>query len=146
MRCRRRKAAGVVKHFVLRTAARSATWTIGLALAAKIVPHVALSVSGLIVAVVFFSITQTTLSLKILKLPYGYASFLLGSSGLILTLIAMSLASVSTHGLSIYGAASWLAATVMVWLVTTIGAILLFDVYLPRYQSHSAAHPALLGN
>lgn len=132
MRCRRSKAAGVVKHFVLRTAARSATWTAGLALAARIVPHVALSASGLIVAVVFFTVTQTTLSLKILRLPHGYASLLLGCTGLTLTVVAMSLASVSTHGLSIHGAASWLAATVMVWLVTTIGAILLFDVYLPR--------------
>ncbi|WP_293042253.1 hypothetical protein [Mycobacterium sp.] len=91
-----------------------------------------LTASGLIVAVVFFSITQTTLSLKILKLPRGYASLLLGCTGLTLTLGAMGVAAVSTHGLSIYGAASWLAATVMVWLVTTIGAILVFDVYLPR--------------
>lgn len=119
-------------HFLLRTAARSATWTIGLVLAARVVPHVALSASGLIVAVVFFSVTQTTLSLYIFKLPHGYASLLLGCSGLTLTVVAMSLASVSTHGLNICGAASWLAATVMVWLVTTIGAILLFDVYLPR--------------
>lgn len=119
-------------HFLLRTAARSATWTIGLALAARIVPHVALSASGLIVAVVFFSVTQTALSLKILKLPHGYASLLLGCTGLTLTFLAMGLASVSTHGLNIYGAASWLAATITVWLVTTIGAILLFDVYLPR--------------
>jgi hypothetical protein len=51
-----------------------------------------------------------------------------------MTILAMSLASVSTHGLNIYGAASWLTATVVVWLVTTIGAILLFDVYLPRYR------------
>jgi hypothetical protein len=103
-----------------------------LALAARTVPHVVLTASGLIVAVVFFSITQTTLSVKILKLPHGYASLLLGCTGLTLTIGAMSLASVSTHGLSIYGGASWLAATVIVWLVTTIGAILLFDVYLPR--------------
>lgn len=132
MRYRPRKAFGVVKHFVLRTAARSATWTVGLALAARTVPHVVLTASGLIVAVVFFSIAQSTLSMKILKLPRGYASLLLGCTGLTLTLCAMSLASVSTHGLRIYGGASWLAATVMVWLVTTIGAILLFDVYLPR--------------
>lgn len=124
--------AAVMKHFLLRTAARSATWTIGLAVAARTVPHVALSLSGLVVAAVFFSITQTALSLKILKLPRGYASLLLGCTGLTLTFVAMDVASVSTHGLRIYGTASWLAATVMVWLVTTIGAILLFDVYLPR--------------
>ncbi len=104
-------------------------------LAARIVPHVALSASGLIVAVLLFSTAQTTLSVKFLKLPYGYASLLLGCSGLTLTLVAISFASVSTHGLSIHGAASWLATTVMVWLVTTIGAILLFDVYVPRYQA-----------
>lgn len=119
-------------RFLLRTAARSATWTIGLALAARIVPHVALSASGLIVAVLFFTATQTTLSVKILKLPHEYASLLLGCSGFIMTVLAMSVASVATHGLDIHGAASWLAATVTVWLVTTIGAILLFDVYLPR--------------
>jgi hypothetical protein len=42
------------------------------------------------------------------------------------------LASISTHGLTIYGMPSWLAVTVVVWLVTTIGAITLpersFDV------------------
>lgn len=118
--------------FLLRAAARSATWTIGLAVAARTVPHVALSVSGLIVAAAFFSITQTALSLKILQLPHGYASLLLGCTGLTLTFVAMGVASVTTHGLNIDGTASWLAATVMVWLVTTIGAILLFDVYLPR--------------
>lgn len=103
--------------------------------AAWIVPDVALSASGLIVAVVLFTVTQTILSVKILKLPRAYASLLLGCTGLIVTVLAMSLASVSTHGLDIHGIASWVAATVTVWLVTTIGAILLFDVYPPRDTS-----------
>ena len=59
----------------------------------------------------------------ILKLPRAYASLLLGGTGLVLTLVALSLASVLTHGLTIRGAASWLAATIVVWLVTTVGAI-----------------------
>jgi hypothetical protein len=54
---------------------------------------------------------------------------LLGSSGLILTFVAMSLAAVFTDGLSIRGFAPWVATGAVVWLATTIGAILLPEVY-----------------
>jgi hypothetical protein len=40
------------------------------------------------------------------------------------------LASVLTHGLAIDGMASWLATTVVVWLVTTIGAITLPELLI----------------
>lgn len=118
-----------VMPILLRGVARLGSWAVGLAVAAWVVPGVSLSTSGFVVAVVLFSITQTALSVWILKLPHGYASMLLGCTGLTLTVLAMSLASALTHRLSIHGIASWIAATIMVWLVTTIGAILLFDVY-----------------
>jgi hypothetical protein len=47
-----------------------------------------------------------------------------------LTVVALVLASVLTHGLAIDGVASWLAATVVVWLVTTIGAITLPELLI----------------
>jgi len=80
-------------------------------------------VSGFIVAVVVFSVAQAALSLLILKLPHGYASLLLGGTGLVLTVFALSLATAVTHGLTIRGVASWVATTLVVWLVTTIGAV-----------------------
>jgi hypothetical protein len=61
-------------------------------------------------------------------LPRAYASLLLGGTGLALTVVALSLASVLTHGFNIRGIASWVAATVVVWLVTTVGAISLPEV------------------
>jgi len=97
--------------------------------AAWVVPRVSLSVSGFIVAVVVFSVVQAILSVLILKLPHEYASLLLGGAGLALTLVALILASVLTHGLTIHGIASWMATTVVVWLVTTIGAISLPDLF-----------------
>ncbi len=112
-----------MKQILLRAAVLLASWAIGLLVAAWVVPGVSVSVSGFIVAVVLFSAAQTTLSLLILKLPRAYASLLLGGTGLVLTLVALGLASVLTHGLTIRGAASWLAATIVVWLVTTVGAI-----------------------
>jgi hypothetical protein len=112
------------------------SWAIGLLVAAWVVPGVSLSLSGFLVAVVVFSVAQAALSLLILKLPHGYASLLLGGTGLALTIVALSLASLSTHGLTIRGIASWLATTVVVWLVTTVGAISLPELFA-RHEAGS---------
>lgn len=110
---------------LLRAVVLLAPWAIGLVVAAWVVPGVSVSASGFIVAVLLFSVAQATLSLFILRLPRAYASLLLGGVGLLLTLVALGLASAFTHGLSIHGVASWIAATIVVWLVTTVGAIAL---------------------
>jgi hypothetical protein len=98
-----------MRQILLRAVVLLGSWAIGLLVAAWVVPGVSLSLSGFIVAVVVFSVAQAILSLLILKLPHGYA--------------------VLTHGLSIRGIASWVAATVVVWLVTTVGAISLPELF-----------------
>ncbi|BBX97958.1 phage holin family protein [Mycobacterium lacus] len=118
-----------MRRILLRTVVLLGSWAIGLLVAAWVVPQVSLSVLGFIVAVVVFSVAQAVLSLLILKLPHGYASLLLGGTGLAMTLLALILASGLTHGLTIRGFASWLATTVVVWLVTTVGAISLPDLF-----------------
>jgi hypothetical protein len=117
------------RQIALRSFVLLASWAIGLLVAAWIVPRVSLSVPGFIVAVAVFAVTQAILSLAILKLPHRYASLLLGGTGLALTIVAL-IASVWTHGLTIDGMASWLATTVVVWLVTTIGAITLPELLI----------------
>jgi hypothetical protein len=112
-----------MRQILLRAVVLLGSWAIGLLVAAWVVPGVSVSVPGFIVAVVLFSVAQAILSLSILKLPRAYASLLLGGTGLVLTLVALGLASVLTHGLTIRGTASWIAATIVVWLVTTVGAI-----------------------
>ena len=118
------------RQILLRAVVLLASWAIGLLVAAWIVPGVSLSVPGFIVAVMVYAVTQAILSLSILKLPHRYASLLLGGTGLALTIVALILASVLTHGLTIDGMASWLATTVVVWLVTTIGAITLPELLI----------------
>jgi Mycobacterial 4 TMS phage holin, superfamily IV len=112
-----------MRQILLRAVVLLGWWAIGLLVAASIVPGVSVSVSGFIVAVVLFSVGQAIVSLFCLKLPHAYASLLLGGAGLVLTLVALSLASVLTHGLTIDGIASWFATTIVVWLITTVGAI-----------------------
>jgi hypothetical protein len=117
-----------MRQSVLRAVVLLVSWAIGLAVAAWVVPGVSVSASGFIVAVVLFAAAQATLSLLIVQLPRAYASLLLGGTGLALTLVALILASVWTHGLTIHGVASWVAATIVAWLVTTVGAISLPEV------------------
>jgi hypothetical protein len=126
-----------MRRIVLRAVLLLGAWAIGLLVAAWVVPGVSLSLSGFIVAVVVFSAAQALLSLLILKLPHGYASLLLGGTGLALTVFALSLATAVTHGLTIRSAASWVATTLVVWLVTTIGA-----VSAPELLSRQSAGPA----
>lgn len=122
-------AAGDTRRIGLRAVARLAAWTIGLIVAGWVVPGVSVSASGVIFAVAFFSLAQTTLSVWILKLPQEWVALALGGTGFVLTVAAMSLAAAFSHGVSISGLASWVAATIVVWLMTTICAILLPEVY-----------------
>ncbi|SPM28579.1 hypothetical protein [Mycobacterium terramassiliense] len=126
-----------MKQALLRAIVLLASWSIGLLVAARVVPNVSVSVSGFVVAVVLFTAAQATLSLAIVRLPRAYASLLLGGTGLVLTLVALALAAVFTDGLTIRGAASWAAAIVVVWLITTIGAI-----SLPEVLARDRAVPA----
>jgi hypothetical protein len=99
------------------------------------VPGVSVSVSGFITAVVIFTVAQAILSPFFLKMASRYASAFLGGIGLVSTLAALILASVFTNGLSIRGIGSWVAATVLVWLVTALATLLLPMLLLKKKTS-----------
>jgi len=98
---------------------------LGLLVAAWLIPGVSVTLSGFVVAVVVFSVAQAILSPFVFKMARRYASAFLGGIGLVSTLLALILASVFTHGLSIRGFGSWVAATVVVWLVTAAATLVL---------------------
>lgn len=118
-------AAKPTGRILLRASVFPASWAIGLLVAAWIVPGVSVSLPAFVVAVMVFAVTQAIVSLSILRLPHWYVPLLLGGTGLALTIVALILASMLARGLTIDGVAAWLATTVVVWLVTTIGAITL---------------------
>ena len=112
-------------RFVLRTAVFLGSAAIGLLVASWLVPGVSVRPAGFIVAVVIFAAAQAILSPFFLKMASRYATAFIGGIGLVSTLAALILASVFTHGLSIRGTGSWVAATVVVWLVTAVATLLL---------------------
>lgn len=112
-------------RFLLRTIVFLASAAIGLLVASLIVPGMTVRPLGFVVAVVIFAVAQAILAPFFLKMASRYASAFLGGIGLVSTLAALILASLFSSGLSIRGLGSWVAATVVVWLVTALAALIL---------------------
>ena len=119
-------------RFLLRIAIFLGTSALGLLVAAWLVPGVSVSAWGFVAAVVIFAVAQGVLSPFFLKMANRYASAFLGGIGLVSTLVALVLASVFTRGLSISGIGSWIAATVVVWLVTAVATVALPALFLKK--------------
>ncbi|MCV7202270.1 phage holin family protein [Mycolicibacterium peregrinum] len=119
-------------RFLLRIAIFLGSSALGLLVAAWLVPGVSVSAWGFVAAVVIFAVAQGVLSPFFLKMANRYASAFLGGIGLVSTLVALVLASVFTRGLSISGIGSWIAATVVVWLVTAVATVALPALFLKK--------------
>jgi hypothetical protein len=99
---------------------------VGLLAAALILDDVHLSASGFVLAVVLFAVIQSVLSPFIAKVAARNAAALLGGVGLIATFVALLVTSWVGDSLTIDGgAATWIAATVIVWLATALATLLL---------------------
>src|ERR1700742_583428 len=107
-----------MKRLLLQIVVFLGSSAIGLLVAWWLVPGVSMSAYGFVVAVVVFSVVQAVLAPLVEKLARRYASALLGGVGLISTLLALIIASLVVHQMTISGVKSWVAATVIVWLVT----------------------------
>jgi Mycobacterial 4 TMS phage holin, superfamily IV len=123
-------------RFMLRVAVFLGSSAIGLLAAALLIAGVSVSISGFIAAVVVFTVAQAILSPFVFKVARRHASAFLGG-GLLSTLIALILASVFTHGLTIRGLGSWILAMVVVWLVTAL-ATLALPMLIIRQKSGSS--------
>ncbi|MGK2870151.1 MAG: phage holin family protein [Mycobacterium sp.] len=110
---------------------------IGLLVASLLVPGMTLRPLGFITAVVIFTVAQGILSPFFLKMASRYASAFLGGIGLVSTLAALVLASLFSSGISIRGIGSWIAATVIVWLVTAIATLILPALVLKKKAATS---------
>lgn len=98
-----------------------------------------LSVTGFLTAVIVFSVAQMALSPLVDKLARRYAESLLGGVGLISTFLALWVATLLSGGLAIHGVSTWIAATLVVWLVTALATLL-----VPRLAARILAEPRTL--
>lgn len=98
---------------------------LGLIVAAQVLDDVTLTASAFIVAVVVFTIVYAIAQPFFTQMALSYVPALRGGVALVATLVGLLITAWVTDGLSISGATTWIAATVIVWIVSLIGVLLL---------------------
>ena len=88
------------------------------------------SINGLafIVAVFIFTASTVILEPLITKIARQSAPYLLGGIALVTTLVGLLVTTLVTDGLSITGIATWVMATLIIWLATVVASLV-----LPRF-------------
>lgn len=119
-------------RLLIRAAIFLVTAALGLLVAMWILPDVHLSSSGFITAVLVFAIAQSVLSPFIFKMAHRHAPAVIGGIGLVSTFVALLIASLFPGGLVIDGVVTWVLATLIVWIVTALGAWLLPLIFLKK--------------
>lgn len=112
-------------RFLIGLAISLITAALGILLAAWLLEDFQVEAGGFIVAVVVFTVAQAILSPFIFNVARQYASAILGGIGLVSTFVALLIASLFPGGIRVDGAATWVLATLIVWIVTALGTWLL---------------------
>ncbi len=88
---------------------------------------------GFVLCVVIFAVLQSVLSPWVAKMADRYAPVLMGGIGIFSTLISLIIVVLlPIGGLSIRGASGWLLGSVILWLVSALGTVLLPLLFLKR--------------
>jgi uncharacterized membrane protein YvlD (DUF360 family) len=80
--------------------------------------------SGFVIAVAIFTVILIIIQPLVVKLTLGKSAALAGSSTLIATFVAL-LITVLISKMSISGIGTWVLATIIVWVVSMLGSVLL---------------------
>jgi hypothetical protein len=112
-------------RFLARTVVELVASAIGLVVAAWLLEGVTLNASGFLVAVAVFTVAKVVLGPLVFKLSFRYARALTGGIALVTTFVGLLITTWLTSGLTIAGAASWVMATIVVWLFTVIAILVL---------------------
>ncbi|TIC81513.1 hypothetical protein E8D34_17685 [Nocardioides sp. GY 10113] len=97
---------------------------VGILVATLLLKDMTLDATGFLVVVVVYSVVQAVILPFVTKQAALHASAFLGGTALLATLIALVVATLINDSLMIDGFATWIAATVIVWLVTALATLL----------------------
>ena len=106
---------------------------VGLVVAAAVLDGMTLNVTGFVVAVAVYTVVFALLQPFLISVLRRSPAPVLGGVALIATLVSLIVTTLLTDGLSISGAGTWIAATVVVWLASVLAAFILPYLGLKRY-------------
>lgn len=88
---------------------------------------------GFVICILIFAILQSVLAPWVSKLADRYAPVLMGGIGIFSTLISLIIVVLlPIGGLRIVDLTGWLLGSVIVWLITALGSVLLPLIFLKR--------------
>ncbi|MFC7496031.1 MULTISPECIES: hypothetical protein [unclassified Nocardioides] len=105
---------------------------LGLLVAAWVLEDMTITASAFVVAVLIFTVVYALAQPFFTQMALSKAPALRGGVALIATLVALIVTTLLTDDLSISGALTWIEATVIVWIVSLLGAWLLPALFLKK--------------
>ena len=81
--------------------------------------------AGFLVEVAIFTLIVIVVQPLIVKMTIGKSAALAGSSALIATFVALLITSLIADDLNIDGVTTWIVATIIIWLISMLGAVVL---------------------
>jgi uncharacterized membrane protein YvlD (DUF360 family) len=122
-----------VVRFLVRIAIALAASAVGLIVAAALLDGVHLDATSFVVAVVIFSVVYALMLPFLASQLRRRGASALGGVALLATLVALIVTDLVSDGLTIEGIGDWIAATVIVWLVSLLAAFVLPYLGLKKY-------------
>lgn len=107
---------------------------IGLVVAAALLENMTLSVSGFLIAVGIFTLISLIVSPMLRQAALKNSPALLGSTALIVSLIALIGTTLVSDALEISGFSTWILATVAIWAASLAATALLPFVIFKRLR------------
>jgi putative membrane protein len=98
---------------------------LGLLMASIFVDGFTIDGVSFVIAVAIFSLATTILGPLIMKIALKNASYLMGGIALVTTFVGLLITDLVTDGISINGLSAWIISTLIVWIFTVIGSVLL---------------------
>ncbi|WP_416955000.1 phage holin family protein [Nocardioides sp. T5] len=105
---------------------------VGLLVAAAVLDDVTVSGTAFLVAVVVFTLVYAIAQPFFTQMALSRVPALRGGVALVATLAGLVVTAALSDGLSISGPTTWLLATVIVWLISLVGVLLLPLVLVKR--------------
>lgn len=116
---------------------------IGLIVAHFAIADFTLHLAGFFTALAVFTLAQAIFSPIVMKLAERYAASLTGGVGLISTLLALWIASLFQGGIEMRSFMAWIAAPLIIWLITAIGGWLFMRFFVDKRLKRKAAEKTL---
>ena len=103
---------------------------IGLIVAAAVLDKMEISGAAFVVAVVIFTVVDVVIQPFLTQMAARNVSALRGATALVATLVSLIITNLVSDGLTISGAATWLWATLIVWLASMLAGVILPLIFL----------------